>query len=123
MATRSRGDVWRVLASADERRPWRLTVASGKRQRDLEPCSLAGPVAVSPELSVVGRDDRLGDGQPDAASGAARGAGGVAPVEALEQLRALVRDEPFPCVGDRGPGLVAVSGGGDGDGAPFGGVP
>src|SRR5665647_1606732 len=123
MATRSRGDVWRVLASAAERRPWRLTVASGKRQRDLESCSLAGPVAVSPELSVVGRDDRFGDGQPDAASGAARGAGGAAPVKALEQLGGQGRVETLPGVGHHDPALVAMAGGGDGDGAPWGGMP
>jgi len=56
------------------RRDRSLAAAAGDRQRDLELCASAGPVAAAEQLSVVGGDDRLGDGQPDAAPGPARGA-------------------------------------------------
>jgi hypothetical protein len=66
---------------------------------------------------VVGLDNRLGDGQPDAASGSVGGAGGVAPVEAFEQLGGHGGVEPFTGVGHHDPASMVVSGGGDGDGA------
>src|ERR1035437_1672536 len=94
----------------------------GDGQRDLESCSCAGSVAVAQQLSVVCLNDRLGDGQPDAASGAVGGAGRVAPVEALEQLVSYGGVEPFTVVGHCDPAPVVVSGGGDRHDAPSVGV-
>jgi hypothetical protein len=50
---------------------------AGDRKSQLELRSLAESFAVGQQLSVVGLDDRLGDGQPDPASGTADRSGGV----------------------------------------------
>src|SRR5450631_2819261 len=97
-----------------------LATARSDRQSDLEGCAFARSVTVGAELSVVGLDDRLGDGQPDTASGAVDGARAVAPVEALEQLGSHIGVEAVAGVGHGDPASVVVSGGGDNDGAPFG---
>lgn len=89
------------------------------RQDDLEVCAFAGSAAVGQELSLVGLDDRLGDGQPDTASGAADGARAVTPVEALEQLGSDTGVEAVAGVVHGDPASVVVPGGGDADGAPL----
>jgi hypothetical protein len=61
---------------------------------------------VAQQLSVVRLNDRLGDGQPDAASGAVSGSGSVASVEALEQLVGHGGVEPFAVVGHHDPWLA-----------------
>ena len=89
-----------------------LTAATIDWQGDLEPGPSAGSVAVSQDLSAMGLDDGLGDGQADAASGAACCAGGVASVEAFEQPRGDGGVEPVAGVGNRDPASVLVAGGG-----------
>src|SRR5665647_3460222 len=95
-----------------------LAGANRDRQRDLEGCPLARSVAVAEQLSMVRLNDCPCDGQADAASRAVRGTGGVAPVEALEQVGGQSGVETLPRVGHRDPAKVAVPGGSDRDDAP-----
>lgn len=84
---------------------------------------MPGPVAVAAKLSVVGLDDRPGNRQPDATAGPVPGAGGVAPVEALEEVGGQVGVEPLAVVAHHDPAVVPVPAGGDGDRASLGRMP
>src|SRR5215217_3942637 len=55
--------------------------------------------ALRPYLAAMGLGDLAGDGQPQAC--AARGAGGIGPVEALEDEGQLLLGDPYPSIRDR----------------------
>src|SRR5665647_3024905 len=84
-------------------------------QQDLEPGSVAGAVAVGGDGAAVGIDDRFADGEADAGAGALPVAGGVAAVEAFEEVGKVGGQDAFSGVGDGDGGLCGFCMCGHGD--------
>src|SRR5665647_872933 len=84
-------------------------------QQDLESGSVTGAVAVGGDGAAVGIDNRFADGEADAGAGAVAVAGGVAAVEAFEDVGQLGGQDAFAGVGDGDGDFVEFGAGGDGD--------
>src|SRR5215211_1337823 len=76
-----------------------------QRKTSREDGALAG-TALDGDLSAMGADDRLGDGEPETCPASGAGAGAVRAIEALEDVGQVLGTDPFAGVADPKAGLL-----------------